>query len=131
MLAEQVRHARNTSRIFINRLDGLGRKDRSRSTGTSNSQTLRDIARQFLNGQWLRPAAHGDALAELSQTGIPQFLFEFGLTRKDDLQQFLVGGFEIRKQANFLEDLKGQVLRLVNDQNRGFSVAVALQQPLV
>src|SRR5712675_3515967 len=130
MLAKQVRHARNTSRIFVNRFNSLGSKDGS-SIGAANSQALRNVPSQFLKGQRLRSAAHGDALTQLPQTRIAQLLLKFGLPRKHDLQQFLVGGLEIRQQADFLQYLKGQVLRFVHNENGGLSVAVPLQQPVV
>ena len=45
-----------------------------------------------------------------------------------DAQQFLVVGFDIGKQPNFLQELQRKALRLVDNQNRRLAAAVAVAQ---
>ena len=57
--------------------------------------------------------------------------YELGLADQDDLQQLLPGGFEIGQQANLLEDGRGQILRLVDDQDGAAALGVRLQQVMI
>ena len=55
--------------------------------------------------------------------GQRKFLFELGLSQKDDLDQFFVLGLQIREHADFLKDGRCEVLRLVDDDDDVMAVA--------
>ena len=75
--------------------------------------------------------AAGDALSQLAQLGAVQELAQLRLADEDDLQQFLRRGFQIGEQADLLEHLGGQVLRLIDDDDDAPAVRVRGQQPPV
>jgi hypothetical protein len=50
------------------------------------------------------------------------------LTHQDDLQQFLLGGFEVGEQTNLLQHLAVEAVRLVHDQHRAPAFRMVLEQ---
>ena len=66
-------------------------------------QAMLNVLVHFVPCQRRQMVANGDALTQLAQSRIVQLVAQFGLTHQDDLQQFPVVGFEIRKQADLLE----------------------------
>ena len=58
------------------------------------------------------------ALLELPQLQRPQHRLQIRLADEDDLQQLLLVGLEVRQNADLLEDLQREVLRLVDDEQR-------------
>ena len=50
------------------------------------------------------------------------------LAEQDDLEKFLGDRLEIRQQANLLQHLDGQVLRLVDDQNGPSAAGVGVKE---
>jgi hypothetical protein len=75
--------------------------------------------------------AQADALRQLDQTRRVQLLVELGLTRQDDPQHLLLGGLDAGQQADLLQHLVRQVLRLVDDQQHSAAVRVLLHQEFV
>ncbi len=72
--------------------------------------------------------ARGDALGELAQLGLRHDAAQLRLAQQDDLQQFLGGGFQIGEQADLLQRLVGEVLRLVHDQHHAQAPGVGVDQ---
>ena len=60
---------------------------------------------------------HEDALAELAQFLARKEPLQLGLAHQDDLEQLLLVGLEVGEEAHLLEDLEGQVLGLVDDED--------------
>ena len=96
-----------------------------------DAQTLDDVLGGLVGGERLGAAPEEDALAELAHAGMTQLLFELRLTGEHDLQQLLGGGLEVGEQANLFEQLPGEVLRLVDDDDAGLIHAEALDEPAV
>jgi|SRR5208283_4086366 len=59
-----------------------------------------------------------DALAQLAKRGLTKLVIEFGLSRKNDLNEFTAGSLEIEEQAKFVESLLRQCLSFVENQDR-------------
>jgi len=64
----------------------------------------------------------------LKATGRVDSAIQFGLTHKDDLQQFLPGRFQIAQQPNLLEHLPREKLRFVNDQDASSAAAILIRK---
>src|ERR1039458_4356542 len=60
---------------------------------------------------------HEDALAKLAEFVARENGFELRLADEDDLEEFLFVGLEIGEKADLLEHLKGEVLRLIDDEH--------------
>ena len=90
-------------------------RDRPRSAG--DRQTVRDVRGGRLRVERLQLVADGDALIELPQLRRSQQRLQVQLADEDDLQQLLLVGLEIRQNADLLEHVQRQVLRLVDDEH--------------
>ena len=72
--------------------------------------------------------ARNHALGQLLEFGLGQNAAQFWLTYEDDLQQFSLVGFQVGQQAQLLEHVRREVLRLVNDEHIAFAPRVAGEQ---
>ncbi len=59
-----------------------------------------------------------------------QFLFKFRLADKHDLEELVLGGFEVRENAQLLHGLYGHVLRLVDQEHHRIAFLVLLDQEI-
>src|SRR5262249_164903 len=75
--------------------------------------------------------AGGYALGDLPQVWAIEHLAQLGLPDEDDLQQLLARGLEIREEANLLEHLAAEILRLVDDEDGSSPARGRGQQVLV
>src|SRR5260370_991043 len=96
-----------------------------------NPQPFRDVLLGLLVGKRGGTAAEHDALAELAKLRKFELLLQFGLTGENNLQQLVRGSLQIREQADFLQDRISQILRFINNQDDGFSEAIALEEPVI
>lgn len=117
-------------RIGMEGADGVGLED-GFAICTGDAKSFVDIAIGLLEVQRSCAAACGDALTKLPKLVALKLNFQFGLTRKDDLQEFLARRFEIQEEPDFLERGGLQTLRLVDDQDGDLSGAVALKEPAI
>ena len=130
MFAEQIRNPGNSAGIAVHHRHRFRAEDIG-IFGSRDSHALLNISVGFLERERARLGAQRDALPELAQLRLVQFLFEFGLPGENDLQQLFRGSLQVRQQSDFLEHLRRKILRLVDDQHGAFSGLVALQQPLI
>ncbi len=130
VLAQQIHHARYSVGIVMDCLNGFLGKNRL-AVGSRDAQSLGDVAEGLLQRKRGGAAAQSNALPKLAQLRQLQLFFQFGLARKNDLQKLFGGSLEIRQQPDFLQNFGGEVLRLVDDQNRCFPGAVPFEQPLI
>jgi hypothetical protein len=72
--------------------------------------------------------AGGHALGELAQLAPSQHLLQLRLTHQHDLDQLLGVGLEVGDEADLLEHLGREVLRLVDQQHDVAPVALRLEQ---
>ena len=73
----------------------------------------------------------GDALAELFEVGLGDFVAELGLADEDNLEELVGGGFEVGEHAEFFEDFVGEVLGFINDHDDEAVFGELLDEELV
>jgi hypothetical protein len=72
--------------------------------------------------------AGGDPLGDLAQLGARQLVAKFRLADQNDLQQLAAAGFQVGQQPQLFKDLAGEILRLVDDENRRQPAGVGIEQ---
>src|ERR1039458_467123 len=95
-----------------------------------NLQALFDVIPCLVCVQRAKLSANSNSLFELPETDRIQFLVEFGLPDQHDLQQLVVVGFEVRQKADFLKDVRRQVVCLIDNEDRCQPIRTALDQKL-
>ncbi len=81
-------------------------------------QPVPDVRHRLLAIERPDVPAERDALVQLRQLGVREQRPQLRLSHQDDAQELLGGGLEVRKQAEMLQDLHRQRLRLVHDDHR-------------
>ena len=115
-IANQIDQPRNAVRQPVDELECLRReRDCRRSAG--NRQPVRDVGSDGFPIERLQLVANRHALIELPQSGRPQQGSQVQLADENDLEQLLLVGFEVRQDADLLEHLQRQILRLVDDEH--------------
>ncbi len=94
-------------------------------------QAVADVALGLGRGQRAQVVARDHALRELLELGPPEQVAQLGLADQDDLQQLALVGLEVGQQAQLLQHLGRQHLRLVDDQHVVLADRVRLEQELV
>jgi hypothetical protein len=61
---------------------------------------------------------HGDPLVELAQLGKAELFLQLLLSEQDDLEELALLRLQVREEPNLLQERRGEVLRLVDDQDR-------------
>ncbi len=69
-------------------------------------------------GQGFEPGAHRNPLAQLAEIGPHELFLEFRLAGQDHLQHLALGIFEVGQQPHLFEHIDGQILGLIDDQQR-------------
>lgn len=72
-----------------------------------------------------------DSLAELAQSVFTQDPLKLGLSHEDDLKQLLLVGLQVREQTELFQEVKGEVLGLVNDQEDVFPPLDSVQEDVI
>ena len=111
----------------MNALD-RGTVKRQRAGEPGHRQAVFDVLRAFGLGQRVEVKAGNHALRQLLHFGAGQQRAQFGLTDQHDLQQLALAGFQVGQQAQLLQHIGAEVLRLVDDQHAAFPGGVRLQQ---
>jgi hypothetical protein len=117
VVAQHVDGARDPARRGMNQRDGLPGEQVGR-VAPCRPDARDDIGgrvRQIERGD-LAPERH--ALLQLAQLERVQTLGQLGLPGQDDRQQLLLRRFDVGEQADLLEQLEAQALRLVDDERR-------------
>src|SRR6202050_893486 len=96
-----------------------------------DSQPLINVPDSLFQCEWQRSTLQGDPLAKLAQFRTAQFLFELWLTGQDDLQKLLCGSFKVCQQPDFFQNVRGQILGLVDDQYGRLPGFITIEEPLV
>ena len=69
-----------------------------------------------------------NALLDLAKFERVEHFVEFGLTRKDDLQQLLLRSFQVREQPDFFQQFRRKMVCFVDHQQGGQLALVPLHQ---
>ena len=80
-------------------------------------EAVADVAPVSLVGQRTQVVARDHALRELFQLGPREHLAQLGLADQDDLQQLAFVGLQVGQQAQLLQHVGREHLRLVDDQH--------------
>src|SRR5207237_4279661 len=75
--------------------------------------------------------ADRDALAKLAKAWVVETVAQFGLAHENDLKELAIVGLEIREQTDLFEQLIGQILGFVNNQNGVLSALDLLKEKLI
>ncbi len=98
---------------------------------TRDPQAVPDVLDRILVAQGSQVEAQPHALLELHEFGRVDLVAKLRLPGEDDMQYLLARRLHAREQADLLEHLVAQVLRLVDDQEHLASLRVLLDQELV
>ena len=130
VFAEKIDDPRNASSVNVkcaNRIlrekMGIRRSCRSHARGY--------ILASLIRGKKRQAATKHHTLAQLAQLMALELLIKLRLTHQDDVHQFAAGGFQIQKQAQFVQGIHGKCLGLINNDHRGITCSVASDQPFV
>jgi len=96
-----------------------------------DSEAMLDVGGDFFEGEGFEVVGECDALAELFEVGLGDFVAEFGLADEDDLEEFVGGGFQVGEHAEFFEDFVGEVLGFVDDDDDEAVFGKLLDEELV
>src|SRR5204863_349849 len=83
------------------------------------------------SAQRLDPVLDADALAQRTQLGARQDVFELRLTRQADVHEVAAAPFQVRQEPHFLEQLGREILRFVDDEDAGVAAIEPLAQCLL
>ena len=89
---------------------------------------MADIVTSLLGVQGLEVKAGGDALIQLAKPRAGQQAAQLRLPHQEDLQQFLLWGFQIGEQTDLLQHLGTQVLCLIDHQHRAPTIGMSGEQ---
>ena len=92
--------------------------ERHRAAQPGHSQAVRNVLLGFLRAQCVEVKARNHALRQLLQRRARHHRAQLWLANQDDLQQLALVGFQVGEQAQLLQHVGFQVLRLVNDEHR-------------
>src|SRR5437016_1019953 len=99
MFADQVGHARDSTRTPMYRFDRLRTKNFF-SVAAGNAQPFENKSAGLLRCERQRLGAELDALAKLPEFSLIQFLLDLRLSGKHDLQKFFGRSLEVGQQPN-------------------------------
>src|SRR5207244_5471119 len=108
----------------------VGREDVD-GVPTGHAEPVVDVLLGIVGAQRFQPVEDRDALAELTQLGAGELLLELRLSDEEELDQLVALILEVGEQADLLELVALEVLRLVENQDRVVSARAGLpQEPL-
>ena len=118
ILANGIDQARNAPGMPVNFADGFMRENQvSLRVCSRHLQPAPHVAAGFVPIQRLQPGPQRDPLFQLAKFGQIQFFVQFRLTDEQDLQQFLLRGFQVREQSYFFQNFRGEMMGLVHHQH--------------
>ncbi len=80
-----------------------------------DTQPFQYVSARLLEREGARFRSERNALAELPELRLVQFLFKFGLPGKHNLQQLLGRSFQVGQQPNFFQHPRREVLGLIDN----------------
>ena len=83
-----------------------------------HGQAVGDVLLGLLRAQRIEVKTRNHPLGQLLQRGAGDHGAQLRLADEDDLQQLALAGFQVGQEAQLLQHIGRQVLRLVNDEHR-------------
>src|ERR1019366_65673 len=99
--------------------------------GPRDAQSLLYVSFGFIEGQCVRLRPQRQTLPQLTQLRLVLLLFQLRLPDQNNLKELLRKGLEIRKHADLFQHFVRKILGLVDDEHRGLSRPVAIEQPVI
>ncbi len=128
-VAADVDDPRDARRQTMHFAQGAGSEDLPRRPG--DAKPVAYIALRLVARQRSQVIPAGDALGKLTQIVAIQQLTQLRLADQDDLQKLLRGSFQIGEQAHLFEHVRGEILRLIDDDDDAPPLGMRRQQPVV
>ena len=125
-VGDDVDQARNAAGTLEQRAHAKPRERHMLASG--NRHAVLDVGLGLGGIQRGQVITRGDALGKLAQFRAIEHVAQLGLAKQDDLQQLLRRRFQVGQQADLLQRIQGQVLRLVDDQHHAQALRVGIQQ---
>ncbi len=97
-------------------VDRLGR-ERHALSAAGDRQAMHDVRADRFAIERRQLVADRHALIQLPEIRRSQQAVQIQLADENDLQQLFLVGLEVRQDPNLFEDLPGQILRFIDDQN--------------
>ena len=116
LVAQIIHHAWNAFACAVDFADGPGGEMRA-ALATREREAMANVVLYVSEGQGQQLIMHEDALAKLAEFVARENGLELGLADEDDLEEFLLVGLEIGEKPDLLKHLKGEVLRLIDDEH--------------
>ena len=116
-IADAVDQPRHAQRTFMDRLERRSRELDPALAAAGDCQAMVHVPGDAGGVERRQLAADGDALIHLPHLRQPEARSQLGLADEHDLQE-LLATFQLREDANLLEQRQRQVLRLVDDEHR-------------
>ncbi len=129
IIADAVNQPWNSARINGNLFDRVA-LEYILDPAVNALQPRIDIATHFARRNGFEPAAQHDTLFQLPEFRLVQFLFKLGLPGQDNLQELIFVGLQIAKQPQLFQNLKAQILRLIDQQSDDVSCRKLFDQIL-
>ena len=108
-----------------------GGVERHRAGEPRHRQSVPDVVRRLVGRQRVEVVARDHPLRQLLHAGLGEPVAQLRLPDQHDLQQLVGVGLEVGQQAQLLQHVRRQVLRLVDHEQAVAAGGVALQQELV
>ncbi len=106
-------------------------RKRQRPLQPGHGQAVGNVLARLLRAQCVEVVARDDALRQLFQLRRGHHGAQLGLADQDDLQQLALAGLQVGQQAQLLQHVRRQVLRLVDDEHVVAPGRVLAQQEVV
>ena len=98
--------------------------------GAGDPQPLLNVFLRLLGIERSKLSSEGNALFQLSQFDGVQLLVKFRLTRQDDLHQFVFRRLQVRKETEFFQCVRGQIVCLVDNHDTRQVIRAAVDKKL-
>ncbi len=126
-VAKQVDAARHAPRQGVDHAAGFGIEG-CRAGAAGHIEPVLHILLGLFNRQRLQMEARNHALRQLFELGPCKHVAQLRLADQHDLQELAFMRLEVGQQAQLLQHIRGEVLRLVDDQYIALALRVSLQQ---
>ena len=114
VVAKHADRARYAARALMNQCDRFSR-EQPRRVAAGRPDPRRHERRGFGQRQRRNYASKRDPLLQLPQPRLVQAARQLRLAGKDEGKQLLGGGFDVRQEPHFLEELVSEALRNVRE----------------
>ncbi len=128
-VADDIDQARDSARETADQ--EAGRRAEQRPFDTGDSDPVPDVVPRLPTRQRLQMVTRGNALSDLPQLVAGEQGAQFRLAHQDDLEEFLLGCFQVRQQPHLFDHVLAQVLGFVHQYYGVTALAVGSEQIVI